>query len=274
VGEEAGKERDVAIVASARAEREPPGGAPPASPGRKTPGFAARLTGATLFDLVQFECLERSQRIVRVSDGTRVGFLYFRNGDVVHAVQGAEVGEPAMRRMLRWEGGAFETCEGAWPVRETIHTAWQGLLMGAAQAEDEARMPRLLPFPAREPAAAGSAGNEEHVSNRSAGPGSSNGAASVGATTLRLSPDGEVTFGSPPPELVDTVAYAARMADLVGEVLCLEEFTAVELTLSDGACLVAREPNGDLLAARGGRTADVAALRRTLGHLQGTEGTS
>jgi hypothetical protein len=240
-----------------------------------TAGFAARLTGATLFDLIQFECLERSQRIVHVSDGSRVGFLYFRNGNLVHAVQGADAGEPAVRRMLRWQGGAFETCDGPWPARETIQTAWQGLLMGAAQAADEEaheRVPRLLPFPTREPVATGSQRSEEHVNNRSAGPGGTSVETMLGATTLRLSPDGEVTSGSPPPELVDTIAYAARMADLVGEVLCLEEFAAIELTLSDGACVLAREPNGDLLAARGGRNADVAALRRTLG--QRPEGTS
>jgi hypothetical protein len=265
-----------------RLEREVAGEG--AKPVRKTAGFAARLTGATLFDLVQFECLERSQRIVRVSNGTRVGFLYFRAGNVVHAVQGPDVGEPAVRRMLRWEGGAFESCDGPWPARETIQAAWQGVLMGAAQAEDEERdrtrdknrVPRVLPFPPREPVAAASvARSEEHVNNRSAGAGGTSGTASVGATTWRLTPDGELASGSPPPELVETVAYAARMADLVGEVLCLEEFTAVELTLSDGACVVTRAPNGDLLAARGGRTVDVAALRRTLvGQTRTIEGNS
>jgi hypothetical protein len=297
VGEEAGQGRNVGEQKGSG--RELGGRAIPALPERrtgerpavKTAGFAARLTGATLFDLVQFECLERSQRVVRVSDGTRVGFLYFRNGNVVHAVQGADVGEAALRRMLSWAGGAFETCDGAWPARETIHAAWQGLLMRAAQAQDEARdgmgneardqaqgegrVPRLLPFPSREPGSgAGAAASEEHVIERNRGAGGMPGTAYVGATTLRLTPDGEVTSGSPPPELVDTVAYAARMADLVGEVLCLEDFTAVELTLSDGACVLARAPNGDLLAARGGRGIDVAALRRTLGHNRPIEGNS
>src|SRR4051794_27480762 len=42
-------------------------------------GFSARLQDASLWDLVQFECLRRSSRVVRVASRGQVGFVFFRD---------------------------------------------------------------------------------------------------------------------------------------------------------------------------------------------------
>jgi hypothetical protein len=72
---------------------------------RISTGFSVRLEGASLFDLVQFECLGPERKIIKVTGNGRSGMLFFRDGNLVHAVAGELVGEPALRAMLTWEQG-------------------------------------------------------------------------------------------------------------------------------------------------------------------------
>src|SRR4051794_25339991 len=132
-----------------------PPGASKAPPNANAPmagtGFAARLQDASLWDLIQFECMRRSRRIVRVTSRGLLGYVFFRDGDVVHATTGRQTGEAALGEMLSWQDGVFETWTGSWPDRETINTPWQRVLLEVAQAKDEARAPKVLSFPSREP---------------------------------------------------------------------------------------------------------------------------
>ncbi len=111
----------------------PPTDASPAS------GFAARLDGASLADLVQIECMRGVRRVIRVTSEGRFGYLYFDQGHVVHATSAGRVGESAALWILSWKAGTFEACEQVWPVRHTIQTPVQSLVLRAAQHEDEAR---------------------------------------------------------------------------------------------------------------------------------------
>lgn len=222
-------------------------------------GFSARLSGSSLFDLIQFECQDRARKIVRVSDGVKTAFLYFRDGNIVHAIEGREVGETAVRNLLRWQRGTLEHVDGLWPTHESIALPWQGLLLRATQAEDEAkRPPKVLTFPTRD--VAGERGGED-VTRRTPMPG----AGDPATMTLRLSPRGEVTAGNASEELSEVVAYAVQMADLIGELLGVDRFQSMELALANGACLIAREPGGDVVAVRAGRAIDPSTLRQTLG---------
>ena len=49
-------------------------------------GCRAKLAGVSLWDLVQMECLSGRERVIRVSSGADVGYLFFRGGQIVHAV--------------------------------------------------------------------------------------------------------------------------------------------------------------------------------------------
>jgi hypothetical protein len=109
-------------------------------------GFRANLTGASLADLVQMECLARSTQVVRVISGEEVGYLYFRSGAIVHAMSSSAVGEPAAMEILGWDRGSFEPCNAGWPTVATIDKPWQALLMAAATALDEARR-KVVDFP-------------------------------------------------------------------------------------------------------------------------------
>src|SRR5262245_60352394 len=97
----------------ARAAIEPPPGA----------GCAARLD-ATLWDLIQFECQRRARRSVRITSRGMVGFVHFRDGNVVHASTARQGGVAAVREMLEWKDGVFETWNGAGPERDTITSPW------------------------------------------------------------------------------------------------------------------------------------------------------
>jgi hypothetical protein len=87
-------------------------------------------------------------------------------------------------------------------------------------------------------------------------------------TVVRLTASGAVTGGSGPAELVERVAYAAQLGDLIGELLGAGPFESVEVSLSSGACVLAREASGNITAAASSDgAADVAALRRRMAAL-------
>ena len=43
-------------------------------------GFRAHISGASLWDLVQMECLSRSRQVIRISGEGGIGYLYFMEG--------------------------------------------------------------------------------------------------------------------------------------------------------------------------------------------------
>ncbi len=109
-------------------------------PSRSAPkGFTGRLQGASLFDLVQLECLAGTHHVVRVISRNQTGYLYFDAGNLVHAVCRSLQGEAAALEILGWENGLFEPCDVPWPAVPSITKHWQNLLLLAAQASDESR---------------------------------------------------------------------------------------------------------------------------------------
>src|SRR5258708_24638128 len=100
-------------------------------------GFQAQIRGASLWDLVQIECLARKHRVVRVTTVGDVGYLYFDAGNIVHAATLELEGETAAFEMLGWTQGTFEPCDRVWPDRPGITAGWQTLLLRAAQIKDE-----------------------------------------------------------------------------------------------------------------------------------------
>src|SRR3954463_2359168 len=110
-------------------------------------GFRANLQGANLADLVQMECLSGRERVIRVSSGSDVGYLFFRGGQIVHAVSRRGIGETAALEILGWDDGIFEPCSAGWPDRDSIGSNWQNLLLLAAQHKDEQSRHNLVAFP-------------------------------------------------------------------------------------------------------------------------------
>jgi hypothetical protein len=241
-------------------------------------GFAAHLEGVTLFDLIQRECLHGSRNTIQVESGDDCrGLLFFRDGNLVHAVSPGLVGEDAVLAMLRWPAGLFEHCPAAWPHAESVTVPWQTLLLRAAHAADEeanqgagaaagaaaaaaaAAASKVLPFPAQElPPVEGGAAVD-------AAAGSAEKPAAATVEVVHLGPGGRVMGGNAGPVLTDAVAYAVQLADIVGELLGLDGFLGMEMTLSNQhRCLISRAASGDVLAVKGGPGADLEAVLRQI----------
>lgn len=229
------------------------GEAPPASR-----GFSAQLRGASLWDLVQIECLSRSRRSMQVVGEGGVGYLYFDRGRVVHATTAQAVGEAAALEILAWTNGSFQASDRPWPEQPSIQTALEALLLRAAQLRDEAAASNLVAFPGR----GGTALDEEIFEELEIGDEEEEGEpegegpmrssniddaitgvkdprvarpeiAGDFTVVMRLGPNGAIVSnrgGSE--ELAETVAYVQRLLQLTGEMLGLGEFSAMECTFS------------------------------------------
>lgn len=215
-------------------------------------GFSVSLEGASLFDLVQFECLDHEAKILGVRTSSQVGWLYFRSGNLVHAKTGEQVGEAAVREMLRWENGQITHERGSFPAVETISAPWQSVLLRAAHALDESdRTDNVVTFPARESLTAPAGGamtGEEAI---------------VRQTVVRRATIG--IDGIPEPasdgSLAETAAYVFELADLVGDALGLGPATAIEAYAKRGAFAAIRDADGMLRALVDARATDPDVLR-------------
>ena len=252
-------------------------------------GFRAQISGASLWDLVQMECLSRSRQVIRISGEGGVGYLYFAEGRVVHAVTSKLVGEAAALEILAWTNGLFQPCERAWPAAGTIETSCEGLILRLAKRRDEAAT-NLVAFPARAPtpvAGAAPADDDQFEEieieelheegemrapingDQPAPPTAIGGRADLTSdfpVMLRLGPGGSIVKNKgASEEMAGVVAYAHRLGQLAGELLGLEPFVALECVFADGRLLMFDEDNGDIVALRPRGDTNLQPLRERLG---------
>jgi hypothetical protein len=235
-------------------------------------GFSANLAGAGLSDLVQMQCLSGNRGVARVSSGDEVGYLYFRDGRVVHAMSASYIGEAAALEILAWSSGSFEPCNAGWPESESIQCTFQGLLLRAAQARDESGRHSLIRFPGvRAPSAVpppsepALATTETSVSvpppesRRTPAP---SGVTRVQAA-VRIDEHGKpVTMkGSGAEALADSVALAAELAALIGDALGLDRLVAIEATSATQRTLMIVEKSGSMIGLRAPLDVDLTSVR-------------
>jgi len=255
--------------------------APGVQPGRPR-GFHARLAVVGLLDLVQMECLAHSRACMRVVGEGGVGYLYFAQGHIVHAVTAAQIGEPAALEILGWTNGSFQPCDRPWPEAATIATSHEALILQVAKRRDESS--NLVAFPGRgggEPTGEGldhvemleieeGAADMRRPDEREVTPVQPAARAEAPAgdfsVMLRLSPRGEILKNSGgSEELAETVAYVRRLTELAGELLGIEGFSAFECTFAQGKLITFVESNGDTVVLRPRPEANLQALRERLG---------
>jgi hypothetical protein len=248
-------------------------------------GFRASLHGASLADLVQMECLSGRERVIRVSSGGEVGYLFFRSGQIVHAVSRRGIGETAALEILRWNDGTVEPCNAGWPDRDSIGSNWQNLLLLAAQHRDEANHRaetsphNLVAFPGNRSGAAArpssppppavapsrpplsSSRSEASVSSDSSAPMLAQVRAAV-----RIDPSGNVVSAKGEAgELSQVASYAARLAELVGDGLGMQGLVSVEVTQHHSRTLIYKEKSGNTFALNAAIDADLSQVRERLG---------
>ena len=247
-------------------------------------GFRANLHGASLADLVQMECLSGHERVIRVSSGNDVGYLFFRGGQIVHAVSRRGIGETAALEILRWNDGTFEPCSAGWPDRDSISSNFQNLLILSAQHRDEARrdeasghnlvafpgarsgLPRPMSSPPPPPPFVAAPASVSSMSEgRVSGEASAPMLAQVRAA-VRIDQAGNVVSSKgDASELSQVASYAARLAELVGDGLGMQGLVSIEVTQHRSRTLIYKEKSGNTFALSAAPDADLTQVRERLG---------
>ncbi|HET9958844.1 MAG TPA: DUF4388 domain-containing protein [Polyangiaceae bacterium] len=280
-----------------RASQAPPSSAP------RSAGFSANLEGASLADLVQMACQSGLQSVARIRSAEQVGYLYFSQGRLVHAVSPNSVGDEAALEILSWQAGRFEPCGIEPSAHVTIQSSYQSLLMRAAHARDErargepgrtdsaprkvitlppprpretaASMPEVRDGSPREPSKTmpslrddernEEARAESRLSSAERPRGGPRNTAAK--ATVRLDAEGNLRFaqGSGTEELAQVAALVTRLGNLVGRALGLDRLHAVEGTTASGRTLIVIEKQGEVIGVRTGPEDDVSTFRKTYG---------
>jgi DNA-binding NarL/FixJ family response regulator len=103
------------------------------------------LQSKSLIDIIQMECLARGSTVLRITRGPLVAKLWIQDGELTDAECEGARGEAAVRRLLAWKTGAFESLP-AEPERErTIEKPVNALLLESAQSIDETSQPDTEP---------------------------------------------------------------------------------------------------------------------------------
>jgi hypothetical protein len=232
-------------------------------------GFQARIKGANLADLVQMECLAGSERVVRVTSGDQVGYLFFRAGQLVDALARSLSGEAAALEMLGWDEGTFEPADRDWPTRDSITCSWQSLLLRAAQARDERDAGSVVALHAdgrsRSPSAPFPLGESIEFAVTPIRVAGHTLRREDFELFLRTNRDGVVVASDgSTEEFADIAAYAVRLAELIGDGLGIDRFIAIECTFAEGRCFIVLEEGGEIVAMKPRPETDSTSLRELL----------
>ncbi len=101
------------------------------------------IQGLTLASFLQLLEVERKSCVLRVTAAGRVGYLYFSDGELIHAETGQLAGEAAAFDILLWEGVKLQmSAPPAELPPQTLHDRLMGLLMEAFRRRDEAEAKR------------------------------------------------------------------------------------------------------------------------------------
>lgn len=271
-------------------------GLKPGAKANASVGFRAKLAGVSLWDLVQMECMAGSRLVVLVTSEAGIGYLYFDRGKIVHAMTTELTGQQAALEILSWTNGSFQPCDRPWPETGTIVTSHEALLLEAAQRRDEGQRSNLVSFPRSgrspvteelTPVAATDefedleldefeeAKVEGALGMRSSKvddelPDAAATRADLGSgdfqVMLRLAASGAVVRShGASEEQAELIAYVKRLVDLTGELMGLDEFTALEFVFAGGRCVMFTDTNGDTVVLRPKPETNLQPIRERLG---------
>jgi len=110
------------------------------------------LVQMNVIDLVQSLEMGRKSCSLTFTNKDEKCEMYFKDGQVSHAVYGALIGDPAVFKVLRWTEGNFEVNFDGKTTQETTQLNTQGLLMEGLRLLDEANAGSPEPAAASTPA--------------------------------------------------------------------------------------------------------------------------
>jgi predicted regulator of Ras-like GTPase activity (Roadblock/LC7/MglB family) len=102
-------------------------------------GFVGAISGMSLADIIQVNGNNRYSGCLVIEHHGKNGMIFLREGEVVHAEQGALVGEEAFYVILGWTGGAFRSEPKVATTSRTINQSLGFLVLEAFRRVDEAK---------------------------------------------------------------------------------------------------------------------------------------
>lgn len=100
-------------------------------------GFQGTVEGIELMDIVQFNGLSRATAALKVTTTDHEGMIFFKNGEVVHAMCDNESGEKAFFTILNFQDGTLQNIRGVEPPIVSIKKSLESLLFEVALQSDE-----------------------------------------------------------------------------------------------------------------------------------------
>ncbi len=89
-------------------------------------------------NLIQLNCLERNTaKLTIISNDNRIGIIYFKDGEIVHAELDPFVGEKAIYAMLEIETGQFKVENNIEAPGKTVNNSWSNILLDGLRVIDE-----------------------------------------------------------------------------------------------------------------------------------------
>jgi len=108
--------------------------------------FAGSIQDMTVVDLLQTFEISRKSGMITFKSGSRMGYVWFRDGRMVDAEAGSLRGEEAVYRMLVWSEADFEVDFGPVDREEVVESATAVLVMeGMRRADEWGRLIEQLP---------------------------------------------------------------------------------------------------------------------------------
>jgi len=104
---------------------------------RQAAGFDGEVSGMSLTDLLQLKAMGHFSGRIVVEHGGEAGYLFFREGELVHAQLDKYEGKDAFARILGWGGGTFRAEPKVSTTRQTLTESFQFLLLDAMRLQDE-----------------------------------------------------------------------------------------------------------------------------------------
>jgi CheY-like chemotaxis protein len=106
--------------------------------GARGGAISGRLSEMNLMDWMQSLEQGRKTCALILRSNAELCTMYFRDGQVVHAVYGSEVGDQAVYKVLRWTDGEWEVDFSRTTTEQTTTQSTQGLMMEGLRLLDEA----------------------------------------------------------------------------------------------------------------------------------------
>src|SRR5436190_21666864 len=94
-------------------------------------------------DIIQLVSVSAKTGMFTLVRGAERGYIYLKNGQMVHATVGDLIGEEAIYALAIWNSGDFQFNPGEEPDRQPITKSNTNLLMEAPRRLDEWRVLRM-----------------------------------------------------------------------------------------------------------------------------------